>query len=202
MLCLSPEIRLLIHKLVLICHTPIALADDIDTTSSILRTCRLFHEEGAPIFYGKNNFTIPVLKEDPTNYIKDRLGRYATYIRHLTVDVNLGGASCLDRHWNWCRVQVALMPACMELLREFGNLHSFTIYLTAPHYCFQHHNQLEETLCAMDYEDCIRLFTKAHDQLRRLGGMSMIISRGQNNVSTMSLRLASVKHEIPALCDS
>ena len=190
MLLFPPEVRLLVYQFAFSHDITVPLADLCNTSVSLLQTCRLIREEGVPIFYGQNNFSISALNGDTSDSARRCLGRHATYIRHLTIDVNLAGPNFVDRLWNMCNTQAELVPTCTRLLHTFAKLQSLSVDLIVPHRCLQHHSQIEEILCQNYREDCLLLCTKTRDQLRRLGRVSVVIAEEQAvGVSRTSLTL-------------
>ena len=175
MLLFPPEVRLLIYQLAFAHDITVPLADLRNTSVSLLRTCRLIREEGAPIFYGQNNFSISALNGDTLDSAQRCPELYTTYIRHLTIEANLAGANFVDRLWKMTQTQAELVPTCAKLLHTFTNLQSLSVNLNVPHRCLQHHSQIEEILCQNYHEDCLRLCTHTRDQLRRLGKVSVVI---------------------------
>jgi hypothetical protein len=190
MILLPPEVRLLIYQFAFAQSTSVALAHLARANISLLRTCRLVHQEGAPIFYGLNDFSISAHDGEALDRLHRCLGRYTNLIRHLTINVDLAGATFVDRVWNLSKAQAELVPACAKLLHTFRDLQSLSVNIAVPHRCLQHHSQIAEIMCQTYREDCLLLCTTTRDQLRRLGKVNAAVTAQQSSeVSTTSFSL-------------
>jgi hypothetical protein len=88
---LPPEVRVMIYKLAFISEKPIIVGDQIPEgstlSSQLLRTCRVCHDEGAPVLSGNNVFRMETAQYGPTegNWIRyfEAIGENSKFVRHI-----------------------------------------------------------------------------------------------------------------------
>jgi hypothetical protein len=87
---LPAEIRVMTYKLTLVAPNPVIVGTPLPATDTIsaqlLRTCRTCHQEGLPILYGENVFSMNALQgAQIANLVRsfERFGKNADLIRHL-----------------------------------------------------------------------------------------------------------------------
>ncbi|TLS22885.1 uncharacterized protein PpBr36_06692 [Pyricularia pennisetigena] len=83
---LAPEVRLMIYREVVKQDTPIRVSKD-SPGLDILRTCRLFRDEGTEAYYQENTFLVT----DATSALMwlPRVEKYAKHIRNLQLEVDV-----------------------------------------------------------------------------------------------------------------
>ncbi|TLD32816.1 hypothetical protein PspLS_01250 [Pyricularia sp. CBS 133598] len=83
---LAPEVRLMIYREVVKQHNPIRVSKD-SPALDVLRTCRLFRNEGTEAYYQENTFLVT----DATSALMwlPRVEKYAKHIRNLQLEVDV-----------------------------------------------------------------------------------------------------------------
>jgi len=91
---LPVEIRVMIYRMAFVASYPVlvvtqtlSLPTFTPLSAQLLRTCKTCHEEGSPILYGENQFSMYAdeRENETANLVRsfERFGRNADFIRHL-----------------------------------------------------------------------------------------------------------------------
>ena len=169
LLQMPPEVRLIVYQIALIDDTSIPFTNVLINKRSLLSTCRRFREEGTPIFYAQNNFTVTTPDHTTLSRLRRQLGQNSRFIRNLIINFDLGAMAYVDQLWNLSKISHAMQPTCVEFLGQFPDLQSLSIQITTPHHCTQHSTQLEEVLCASFRAGCVEESGNIYAQLTKFG---------------------------------
>ena len=169
MLRLPSEVRLLIYRFILVYDYPISHTELSTSNTSILRACRLFRQEGIPVFYQHNRFVLQASNTQPTLRVCKAFRKHAYLIKSMILDVRSQGSNYVDLIWYLLLLSRDLEATFIRALREFQALQALSIRLTTSCNCIQHQTQIEETLCTSFREGCSEFTERVVEQCGRFG---------------------------------